>query len=214
MPLVRSWARGLSGASGAALLVPGGIFAALALLALAGSFGRLGGLGQAFTGPAAAGQGPSAAALISASGHAPALLPVVAAPSGSAVAQAARTATAAGAATGAAPSASGGHEGGSPGGGGAGQPGSPSGPGAGTTTGAGCGSSCSPPAPHQTLVDQVVAVGTSVTSKLPGAVGELATQLLKQVGATVDRVVPDGTHAGIARTVNQVGSTLSQLKLP
>src|SRR6266567_809934 len=80
MPLVRAWRRGLSGASGAALLVPGEIFAALLLIALAGSFGRLGGLGQAFTGPAAPGRTPVASAAHGPAGRAPALLSVVAGP--------------------------------------------------------------------------------------------------------------------------------------
>src|SRR5437763_6710485 len=52
MPLGRAWMRGLWGASGVAVLVPGGIIAAMVLLALSGSFGRIAGLGQAFSGPA------------------------------------------------------------------------------------------------------------------------------------------------------------------
>ncbi|MFL5830365.1 MAG: hypothetical protein ACJ76X_10640 [Solirubrobacteraceae bacterium] len=52
MSLARAWRRKLFGASGVALLVPGAMVGALAALVLAGGFGRLGTLGQAFSGPA------------------------------------------------------------------------------------------------------------------------------------------------------------------
>jgi hypothetical protein len=57
----------------------------------------------------------------------------------------------------------------------------------------------------------VVNIGTSITSKLPGPVGQLTTQLLKQVGSTVDKILPTDTRSG---AVSQLGSALSQLKLP
>jgi hypothetical protein len=57
----------------------------------------------------------------------------------------------------------------------------------------------------------VVNLGTSITSKLPGPVGQLTTQLLKQVGSTVDKILPTDRRSG---AVTQLGSTLSQLKLP
>jgi hypothetical protein len=57
----------------------------------------------------------------------------------------------------------------------------------------------------------VVNLGTSVTRKLPGPVGQLTTQLLKQVGSTVDKILP--TDRG-AKAVTQLGATLSHLKLP
>jgi hypothetical protein len=57
----------------------------------------------------------------------------------------------------------------------------------------------------------VVNIGTSITSGLPGPVGQLTTQLLKQVGSTVDKILPTGTRSG---AVTQLGSALSQLKLP
>jgi hypothetical protein len=60
----------------------------------------------------------------------------------------------------------------------------------------------------------VVAVGTSLTSKIPGPVGQIATQLLSQVGATVDQVLPNNLRAGTAHAVTQVGTTVTQLKLP
>jgi hypothetical protein len=213
MPLVRAWTRGLSGASGAALLVPGGIIAALLLLALAGSFGRLGGLGQAFTGPAAFSPGPAASAVHAPPGGAPALLGVVAAPAAVvAPAAVAGRSTRAGSGVAIRPPAT--PPGKAPSGAAGGAPTAPPSPG--TPTGPGACGSCTPPPPptHQTLVDQVVNLGTSVTSKLPGPVGQLTTQLLKQAGATVDRVLPTDRLPTPARTVGQVGATLSQLKLP
>jgi hypothetical protein len=60
----------------------------------------------------------------------------------------------------------------------------------------------------------VVNLGASVTSKLPGPVGQITTQLLQQVGATVDKILPTDRRPGAAGTVDQVGATLSQLKLP
>ena len=56
--LARSWTRQLFGASGAALLVPGAIAAALVVLAFAGGFGRLSSLGQALSGPSLPGVTP------------------------------------------------------------------------------------------------------------------------------------------------------------
>jgi hypothetical protein len=52
MSLARAWRRKLYGAGTVALLVPGAIVGALTALALAGGFGRLGTLGQVFSGPA------------------------------------------------------------------------------------------------------------------------------------------------------------------
>src|ERR1700693_6623408 len=51
MILVRAWRRQLLGGVGAALVVPGFLLGALAVLALAGGFAGLGVLGQAFSGP-------------------------------------------------------------------------------------------------------------------------------------------------------------------
>jgi hypothetical protein len=51
MSLARAWTRQLYRASGAALMVPASVIASLAVLALAGGFGRLGALGQALSGP-------------------------------------------------------------------------------------------------------------------------------------------------------------------
>src|SRR3979411_1203323 len=49
--LARAWRRKLLSASGVALMVPGTVAGAFAVLALAGGFGRIGDLGQAFSGP-------------------------------------------------------------------------------------------------------------------------------------------------------------------
>src|ERR1700680_78675 len=49
--LARAWRQKLFGASGVALMVPGAVAGAFAVLALAGGFGRIGDLGQAFSGP-------------------------------------------------------------------------------------------------------------------------------------------------------------------
>src|SRR5438067_1746432 len=51
MSLAQAWGRKLLGASGVALVVPAAIVGAVAALVLAGGFGRLGTLGQAFSGP-------------------------------------------------------------------------------------------------------------------------------------------------------------------
>ena len=205
MPLVRAWTRGLWGASGAAVLAPGAIFIALLLLAVAGSFGRLGGLGQAFSGPAAPGSGPAASALVAPPPHGGSLL---------------RTASTAAASR---PGLASTPTGASPGVAGTAHAAPPANRPPGVTVigehppppythgSSGCGNSCSSPASSPTLIDDVVSVGTSVTSKLPGAVGQLATQLLGQLGATVDRVLPTDRHAGVVATL---GSTLSALKLP
>jgi hypothetical protein len=208
MPLVRAWARGLSGASGTAVLVPGGVFAALLLLALAGSFGRLGGLGQAFSGPAAP-QSPAGAGVLGAQpSHRAALLPVVGARTVAAGAAAANAAPAAGLLStgghpaGTTPSTSRSTGGGTP------QPG----PGSTSVPPAqGCGSACAGRPPPPTVIDGVVAAGTAVTSKLPGGLGTLTTQVLQHVGATLDKVLPTDRSSN---AVQQVGATLAKLKLP
>jgi hypothetical protein len=213
MPLARAWMRGLSTASGAAVLVPGGIFVALLLLALAGSFGRIGSLGQAFNGPAATAAPPVANTAQSSRRRAPALLAVVSSPvlrsaapavrnpvvgSNGGIARQSASITRPGSTSG----PPGGKQGGAPP-----VPGTPSPP----TGPGGCGS-CGQPLPSQTLVDQVVNLGTSVTSKLPGPVGQLTTQLLGQVGTTVDKILPTDRRPGDA--VAGLGSKLSKLKLP
>src|SRR5689334_6762438 len=70
MTLVRVWRRQLIGGMGTAAIVPMALLASLAALALAGGFGGLSALGQAFSGPslpgsplAAGNTRPSAGAL-------------------------------------------------------------------------------------------------------------------------------------------------------
>jgi hypothetical protein len=205
MSLVRAWMRALSGASGAALLVPGGVFAAMVLLALAGSFGQLGQLGQALAGPAA----PSVAKVASVSvprGRA-ALLPVVSASAPTLATTAVPTGATGG--TVVTPTPGGGSTPGRPPG-----PPNPAPPGPPRTnptpTPTGCGSACNQTAPKPTAIDQVVTLGTSITSTVPGPFGPLATQTLKQVGATVDQLIPSNAHGRLAH----VGSAVAQLKLP
>ena len=57
--LSRSWMRQLFGASGVAVMVPGALVGAFAVLALAGGFTQLGAFSQAFSGPALEASGSS-----------------------------------------------------------------------------------------------------------------------------------------------------------
>lgn len=198
MPLVRAWMRGFTGASGAAMLVPAAVVGAMVLLALAGSFGKIGGLGQAFGGPAL--PGPQQVLASSAVPHGrSALVPV------------ASTAAPARAVAGVAPSVSRAVPGPGP------TPRLPGPTGHGSTSGAGggppgpppppvCRSACPHPRPRPTLTDQVVGLGTSITKQVPGAVGQIATQLLNQVGAALDGVLPGNVRKAVA--------SLTHLNLP
>ncbi|MDQ6607723.1 MAG: hypothetical protein M3Z06_14400, partial [Actinomycetota bacterium] len=88
--------------------------------------------------------------------------------------------------------------GGSGGGGSGGSGGGSGGQTGGGQTGGGGGTQ---PPPGTTVIDGVVAVGTSVTAKVPGPVGALATQTLQSVGSTLDRILPLGPPASAqART--------------
>jgi hypothetical protein len=57
------------------------------------------------------------------------------------------------------------------------------------------------------VIDGVVALGTSVTSKVPGPIGALATQTLQSVGAAVNRILPLGppTSAKATTPVSVLG---------
>jgi hypothetical protein len=208
MSLARAWTRQLYGAWGAALLVPGTIACALAVLAFAGGFARLGSIGQALSGPAA----PAAAQAGSAAGdlRTAARLGVALAAVGAPASSPGIGAAPAGAATGglAGPGVSTGSPTGNGGGGGNSGPGGGGTSGGGTGGGAGgggggggggssgggrpgAGGGIGPPrAPGPTIVDGVVSAGTSVTSQVPGPVGTLATQTLDSVGSAVDRILP------------------------
>jgi hypothetical protein len=194
--------RQLFGASGAALLAPGAVALALVALAVAGGFGQLSDLSQAFAGPAAPSPvtAPGVRAAARAGG---AVLPVV---------RAVAPAAAAGAAVGGARPGRGGHgvaagplagigpvgtSGPGSGSSGAGSPGTGTGSGAGGQPSGGSGSG-------QTLVDKVVSAGTSVTSQLPSPLGATATNVLQSVGNGVNSILPSGASSAVAGTVKKV----------
>ena len=183
--------RQLLGASGVALLVPGALVAAIATLALAGGFARLGAYSQVFSGPslalqsapsATAAAGTAAVSKVLASVGSGAVTPAPAVPPAS-------RAGAAGSATprtGTAPSAGGhsrtrGHSGTT--GGTRHHPGH--GPGHGGTHPV----AKPPPQPPKTVVDAVASVVTSVSSQVPGPVGAGVTTTVNQVAAGVDRLL-------------------------
>ncbi|MGI8429049.1 MAG: hypothetical protein ACR2OB_07025 [Solirubrobacteraceae bacterium] len=212
MTLGRAWMRQLFGASGAALLVPGSVVAALFVLAFAGGFGRLSTLGQVFSGPAVVGA-PGAVS------HRPATglgLPAAATSGAGSTAGlgagvtsgagAARSAAGATGTSGVGARSTGGRviAGGT---GGLGAPGGSGGTGGSRGSGShgsqggfapgqpGPAPGAAPPvAPLSgappTLVDDVIKIGTSVTGAVPGVVGALGTQTLDALGAVVDRFLP------------------------
>lgn len=200
MSLARAWTRQLFGASGAALLVPGTVVVAIALLGLAGGFGQLGTLGQAFAGPALPTIG-SAPPQDHGQRSAPPVVPGShAAASPASVAVVTAGSAPAGSTVGGGP---GGRSGGSQGGSGASNGNGGGGPSGRSGSGAHhVGSSPGQPAPaptptasppptsKPTLVDGVVNAGKSITEKVPGPVGTTATQLLQSLGRTVDGLLP------------------------
>ncbi len=197
MSLARSWRRALYGASGTALLVPATIAGALAVLALAGGFARIGVVGQAFSGPSvpasASGRGNAGSAA-----HAAASLTRVLAAVGTPVAGAGGTLVAVPVGRGVAPV---GARGGGGGGGGAGIPTQGSGGtgsggggtgsgGGGTGSGGGGTGSGSSGSSSPTIIDGVVKAGSSVTQKLPGPVGTTGTNTLQSLGSTLNKIAP------------------------
>jgi hypothetical protein len=210
MGLARAWARQLYGASGAALLAPGAIVLALALLGFAGGFGQLGALGQAFTGPSVP-AGGSLTATSFGPGHekiaGPPLVRAATTAAGVAASAAgpARRATTHRIGTGTRTSA--------------GTETVSSGPASGSTgtrtgsgftggkpTGGGSGSGGGTP---PSLVNSVIKVGTGVTKQVPGPVGGAATQVLNSVGKGLDSVVPPAI-----KNSGGLGSVTSALHLP
>jgi hypothetical protein len=181
--MLRAWRRELFGGVSAALIVPGTLLAALAVLALGGGFARLGSLGQAFSGPPLPVAAPTAA---------------TGTRSGPSVSTAALAALAAGARSSAGPGTAI-----APGnraarfGGGSHATRRSEVPGAGGSSGLPRARGSAPPnrpppspPPHPTLIDQVVSTGSSVTGQLPGPAAAAATQALQSAGATLDGVVP------------------------
>lgn len=190
MVMARAWRRELFGGVATAAFAPGVLLLALIALAFAGSFGRLGLLGQAVSGPAL----PAATSQTgggSASSHqlSPTLL---AALTHAGATPATGTAATRVAAAGQSPSSA---------------TTTPAGrspaaalrrvgpPATGTARPAGSRPTPQPqpgpsPAPHQTVIDRIVSAATSVTSQLPAPAGPLATQALQSVGSTADRLLP------------------------
>jgi hypothetical protein len=196
MTLVRVWRGQLLGMVGAAAIVPVALVGSLAVLALAGGFGGLSALGQAFSGPALPASQPAT------DRGKPSARPVPAALAAALSAPARLTATAnAGASTAqdapssraAQPTNSNGaapvnpsSRGESPGGSGPGSRAQPHrAPGPSPTSG-----SQPTPQPQPTAADGVVAAGTSVTSQVPGPAGPAATKALRTAGSTLDSIAP------------------------
>lgn len=208
MSLARAWRRQLFGASGMALLVPGTIACALVVLAFAGGFSKFGSLGQALSGPAAP-LGPAAAASTAARASARLTQTLVALGRGG-LAAGASTATVNRVGT-PAPSGTGVSSGAGSRGTGHGSPGTGTGGGShgggsgggsrpGQRGGHGSSTGTTPTAPTATapptLAGGVVSTASSVTSKLPGTVGALATAAVQSLGSTLNRILPAplGTH--------------------
>src|SRR5579884_360824 len=181
MSLARAWRRQLYGVSGVVLLVPGALVAALAVLALAGGFARVGALEQLFSGPGVpAGTTAAAPAGVRGASVAPLLAALAAGRPGTGT-----TLVVVGHGGGAG-ALGGGHSG--PGGGGT--PGSGGGQGrGGGGRGGGGGGSGGP-------VGQVIGIATSVTAQLPAPVGPAATGVVNTVGHAVEKILPPRVTSG------------------
>lgn len=195
MILVRAWMRQALGASGAAVVVPIAVVGVLVLLTLAGGLGRIGNIGQAFSGPRLP------AAVPTPSGGASGRLPLLLARTGRGTAGS--PAGARGRAGNA--GASNGRPAPGPGSVGSGGPFAHSGPGgpgrgsggsgapAGTPAGGG-GSAATPPSSAPPAPPHKPSPGPSlisrVTSQLPTPAGSAATQTIQSVGATAARIAP------------------------
>jgi hypothetical protein len=198
--LVRAWIRQALGACGAAVLVPAAMVGVLVLLTLSGGLGRIGNIGQAFSGPrlpvavapspssAAKGAPRSLAALGSGAprvaGSAPAGTPGHRGPGG-------RAAPHPG------PSGGSGEQGGSGGpgrgsGGSGGAPGGtpPGGSSGGPSTGPADPSPSHRPSPGPSLVSRVTAAAASTAGQLPGPLGPAAAHTVETVGSAAGALVP------------------------
>jgi hypothetical protein len=198
MILARSWRRELSMGLGAAVIIPCSLLTALAVLALAGGFARVGALRQALTGPPPPAAAQGGARLSAGRVSADALLAAIpatatAVPASGSVGS--RRGATGGSRRASGPTATGipfGHP----------QPVPHPQP----VLGTGRPPTRTPPAqqptqpnpqptspnpqPHPTVVDKVVGAATSVTSQLPSPVGSVATSTLQAVGSTVDGLLP------------------------
>lgn len=182
--MVRVWRLRLLGGMGVSLIVPVMLLASLAVLALAGGFGGLTAIGQAFSGPPA----PPAALTGARAGQQPPPLParLVAALSAPAAPASAPGPPSAGAGT---PAPTGSAPAGAP------APRASVGTPASVSRPAPAPGARQPtpqpvPQPPPTVVDNVVGTGSSVTQQLPAPVGSTATRTLKTAGATLDSIVP------------------------
>lgn len=183
MILVRVWRRQLLGGMGAAVVVPGAVVVALAVLALAGGFAGLTALGQALSGPPAPASALAGRPVANARPVPAALVAALAAPAAAGVSRSRGQSPA----TGGAPAAP------SP-------PTSQSGPtsrsqrpGGPTHAPGGGGPAPAPspsPKPQPTLIDGIVSIGTAVTSRAPAPAGPAATGALQTTGSTLDAIAP------------------------
>jgi hypothetical protein len=213
--LVRAWVRQALGASGAAVVVPAAMLGVLALLTLSGGLGRIGNIGQAFSGPrlpaavlpttstpSRAGSRPGR--LLATVGHGPVrgTAPTPAHTPGKPPA-------------GSAPSPSGGsgQHGGSGGSGGTGAPvgGAPSGGGPGSpSTGPADPSPSHRPSPGPSVVTRVTDAAASAAGRLPGPLGPAAAQTVEVVGSAAGALVPSAPQVPV-QAPSQVAASLPAL---
>jgi hypothetical protein len=165
-----------------AVLVPVLLVASLGVLAVAGGFGGLSSLGQAFSGPSV----PASALAGGPGGAVSRPLPprLVAALSSTPAARRSGSGAVV------APATAGGGPRATPGPTVSSVPPAPGRPSAHSPTGGGPHVARPGPSPQPTLVDKVVGAGTSVTSQLPGPVGPAATKTLQTAGSTIDSIAP------------------------
>jgi hypothetical protein len=201
--LVRAWIGQALGACGAAVLVPAAMVGVLVALTLSGGLGRIGNIGQVFSGPrlpAAVAPSPSSAAKVAPrSGQLAAVLGS-GAPRSAGIGPAGAPGRPG---SGGRPAAHPGPSGGSGGQGGSGGPGRGSGgsggPAAGSPSGGSSGSPSTGPAgpspthrpsPGPSLVSRVTGAAASAAGQLPGPLGPAAAQAVETVGSAAGAPVP------------------------
>ena len=214
MILVRAWVRQALGASGVAVAVPAAMLGVLVLLTLSGGLGRIGNIGQAFSGPRLPAPSVSAASGAASARSDPDRLfaALRSGPVRAGASAPARTpgsgASRGGPAPHRGPSGGAGGQGGSGGpgrGGGTGAPagGAPAGGGSGgPPTGPEDPSPSHRPSPGPSLVSRVTAAASSVAGRLPGPLGPAAAQSVETVGSAAGTLVPSvpvqaPTQAGV-----------------
>lgn len=217
MILVRAWIRQALGASGAAVAVPATMLGVLALLTLSGGLGRIGNIGQAFSGPRLPATVVSAPSSATKAGTRPDRL-FAALGSGAVRAAAPAAAQAPGErASGGAPSPPGGSgwRGGSSGSGGSssgtGAPagGAPAGGGSGgPSTGPADPSQAHHPSPGPSLVTRVTDTAAAATGRLPAPLGAAAAQTVETVGSAANALVPSVPAQAPSQAGAQLGMQL------